>query len=290
MLHLLSRKGNMLLHLGVLLLGLCVLVASAPQYEVQAAEIQTLASLELQPEMPFMLAEQMELDGKDMWEIVKPDTSNLAINVENKVTPTAEKLAKKRAAEEAMLIGDVEAFALEAELMVETMSVNEFMEILEPYAPATEPTLAETYGRNLTMEDSVKLSNEEYNALCRIVEAEAGGEDIMGRILVANVVLNRVAADHFPNTVQAVVTQTHYNDLGKIYQFTPAKPGGSYWYATPSQTTKEAVDRALAGEDYSEGAMYFAARRQANSKHMSWFDQKLNWLFQHGNHEFYKER
>ena len=36
------------------------------------------------------------------------------------------------------------------------------------------------------------LSEHDYQILCRIVEAEAGGEDINGRILVAHVILNRM--------------------------------------------------------------------------------------------------
>ena len=54
-----------------------------------------------------------------------------------------------------------------------------------------------------------------------------------------------------------------------------------------TEETIEAVERALNGEDYSEGALYFAARRYANSNHMSWFDRNLTKLFRHGNHEFY---
>lgn len=143
-------------------------------------------------------------------------------------------------------------------------------------------------GRSLSMEKATKLSDAELNALQRIVEAEAGNEDIMGRILVANVVLNRYHSEVFPNTIDGVVTQTSYGSRGLVYQFTPAKPSGRYWYASPSAETKEAVKRALAGEDYSQGALYFAARKYANQNHMSWFDRKLTRLFQHGNHEFYK--
>ena len=49
------------------------------------------------------------------------------------------------------------------------------------------------------------LSEHDYQILCRIVEAEAGGEDINGRILVANVILNRMESPIFPGTVEGVV-------------------------------------------------------------------------------------
>ena len=43
--------------------------------------------------------------------------------------------------------------------------------------------------------------------LLRIVEAEAGNEDEDGKLLVANVVLNRLNSEQFPNTVREVVFQ-----------------------------------------------------------------------------------
>ena len=48
----------------------------------------------------------------------------------------------------------------------------------------------------------------------------------------------------------------------------------------------EAVGRALDGEDISRGALYFAARKYADSKRMRWFDEKLTLLFRHGGHRF----
>ena len=49
------------------------------------------------------------------------------------------------------------------------------------------------------------MSDEDYDTLLRIVEAEAGSEDIKGRVLVANVIMNRVKSEDFPNTVTEVV-------------------------------------------------------------------------------------
>lgn len=285
-----SKKGTMLLHLGVLLLGMCVLVAAAPLTDVQAAEAYEPTVVSIQPVGPVMHRAASALESKDWWEIVRPDVSALAIHVADTV--------ERKPEEPEILVGDVETIP-EEELMVEAFGLEAEMEILgeeptviiTPEEPAEKESevlpASQTGGRVLTQKKAITLSNEEYNALLRIVESESGCEDIVGRILVANVILNRMASDQFPNSVHEIVTQTHYGSKGLVYQFTPAKPGGNYWSITPSDLTREAVDRALAGEDYSEGALYFAARRHANSSHMSWFDQKLTWLFQHGNHEFY---
>lgn len=134
----------------------------------------------------------------------------------------------------------------------------------------------------LDKEWKYELSRKEVEVLLRIVEAEAGGEDEEGKLLVANVVLNRVASEEFPDTVTEVVFQ---QDNG-VTQFSPVR-NGRYWTVEISEETITAVERALQGEDLSQGALYFAARKYADSDNMRWFDENLMYLFAHGGHEFY---
>lgn len=128
-----------------------------------------------------------------------------------------------------------------------------------------------------------ELSEEDLEALLRIVEAEAGSEDEDGRLLVANVVLNRVNSEDFPVTVKEVVFQQSEG----VTQFSPVA-SGRYYTVEISEETIVAVERALMGEDISQGALYFASRKYANSNKMRWFDTKLTFLFEHGGHEFFK--
>jgi N-acetylmuramoyl-L-alanine amidase len=128
----------------------------------------------------------------------------------------------------------------------------------------------------------INLPEEEYNILLRIVEAEAGGEDERGRMLVAGVVLNRVARDEFPNTIKSVVFQK----LNDNYQFSPIA-NGSYNRAKISEETIVAVDKVLSGIDYTEGALFFASRKYADPERMKWFDRNLVKLFSYGGHEFF---
>lgn len=128
-----------------------------------------------------------------------------------------------------------------------------------------------------------ELSEEDLEALLRIVEAEAGSEDEDGRLLVANVVLNRVNSEDFPATVKDVVFQQSEG----VTQFSPVA-SGRYYTVEISEETIAAVGRALIGEDISQGALYFASRKYANSEKMRWFDTKLTFLFEHGGHEFFK--
>ncbi len=127
-----------------------------------------------------------------------------------------------------------------------------------------------------------QLSDKDQEALMRIVEAEAGGEDQDGKLLVANVVLNRVNSESFPNTVWEVVMQKEQG----IAQFSPTVDG-RYQRVKVSEDTREAVERALYGEDISQGALYFCAREKADSEKMQWFDRNLTKLFAYGNHEFF---
>lgn len=131
--------------------------------------------------------------------------------------------------------------------------------------------------------ERTKISDKDYETLLAIVEAEAGGEDVKGRILVANVILNRVASDLFPDSVTEVVWQTS----GGSPQFTPTVDGRIETVKV-SDTTKEAVNRAIDGEDHSDGALFFLEKRYSENQNVAWFDSSLKFLFQHGVHSFYK--
>lgn len=133
---------------------------------------------------------------------------------------------------------------------------------------------------------ALKLSDEQLKVLERIVEAEAGDEDAYGKILVANVVLNRVLNEEFPDTVKEVVFQNN----GKTYQFSPVRKGGRYYTVKVSKHTKAAVARALKGEDYSNGALYFFARRYTSQKKANWFDTSLKKIVEYGCHEFFGDK
>lgn len=117
--------------------------------------------------------------------------------------------------------------------------------------------------------------------MMKIVEAEAGGEDYMGKVLVANVVINRVKSKDFPDDVDKVVYQ-HDN---AIYQFSPVLDG-RIGKVEVSNETQKAVYDALLGKDYSKGALYFVAQNAKQSK-KEWFVTNLRYLYTYGGHEFY---
>ena len=126
--------------------------------------------------------------------------------------------------------------------------------------------------------NSFSLEDQEYQVLLKIVEAEAGCEDTEGRMLVANVVMNRVRNGYFPNTVTEVV----YQRQDGTAQFSPVSDG-RIDTVNASQGTIDAVARVMNGEDISQGALFFRSVRSRSG----WFDQKLSRVLEHGNHIFY---
>ena len=124
----------------------------------------------------------------------------------------------------------------------------------------------------------IQYTDEDYQVLLRIVQAEAGICDKRGKILVADVIINRVLSKEFPNSVKAVVYEPS--------QFQPVS-NGAINSVKVTAATIECVDRALDGEDYSNGALYFMNRRGSGSA-AAWFDRHLTYLFAHDGHEFFR--
>lgn len=126
------------------------------------------------------------------------------------------------------------------------------------------------------------MSDTDYENLLKIVEAEAGTEDIKGRVLIANVIMNRVNHPEFPDNITEVIWEY---DNG-VPQFSPVADGRIN-EVTISDETKEAVRMALEGVDYSEGALFFIQKSAAEKHNIAWFEKDLTRLFKHGVHEFY---
>lgn len=126
------------------------------------------------------------------------------------------------------------------------------------------------------------IDRNEVSILTRIVEAEATGGNIQQKINVAKCVINRMYSNKFPNTIHGVVFQ--YN------QFQPTFDGRYYSVKVQADTIK-AVEIAMKryGEDNS-GNLYFMARGSSQKRNIKWFDSKLNFIFNDGIHDHFKEK
>lgn len=221
--------------------------------------------------------------GKNKSDAIKPQSSGILVKA---VESSEEELLLQTEEFVSVSVRDTEVFVRESGQIEYYQSQEKEITPAEPKAtPTAEPTLTSTpelAAENASVYNETGLDEKNYQVLLRIVEAEAAGEGIEGKKLVANVILNRVNHPSFPNTVEEVVFQKS----GGHAQFSPTIDG-RFESVQISSETVEAVDMVLAGADNSQGALFFSARSKAEPDNMSWFDKNLKWLFVYGGHEFY---
>ncbi|MGN0165184.1 MAG: cell wall hydrolase [Lachnospiraceae bacterium] len=210
---------------------------------------------------PTLLIEVMELSS-DNSEILSSEEY-----ITDKITQIVDKYHDDKTKEESLKISKENDKIVTEELTKAIEARKQYEESLKP-----------VYVDNPDM--VIKLTTSELDLLERLVQCEAGGEDMIGKILVANVVINRVNSSKFPNTVEGVINSPK--------QFSPVSSGIIY-NTTASAETKEAVQRALSGEDYSENSYYFISRKYCSASSAAWFDNNLTKTVEHGCHEFFTE-
>ena len=88
--------------------------------------------------------------------------------------------------------------------------------------------------------------------MSRIINAEARGEPLAGKIAVGGVVMNRLKSPDYPKTVHDVIFDNLYG-----VQFTPTEDGSIY--NTPSEECIIAAKIALDGGNTAGDSLYFAA-------------------------------
>ncbi len=113
--------------------------------------------------------------------------------------------------------------------------------------------------------------------LSRIISAESRGEAMEGQIAVGNGVLNRVAAEEFPDTIPAVIFDRKHD-----VQFTPVANGTVF--ITPAETSVEAARRTLDGVNTVGAALYFYAPELSQG---TWINANRTYLMTIGCHRFY---
>ncbi|MBM6619548.1 cell wall hydrolase [Bacillus suaedaesalsae] len=121
-------------------------------------------------------------------------------------------------------------------------------------------------------QDKIDMTTDEKQLLARLVHAEAEGEPYAGKVAVAEVVLNRVEHEQFPDTVKEV-----------IYEKNAFEPVQNNSIQQPAdQEAVEAVDEALQKEDKVNDALFFYNPKTAES---DWIrDRKV--IKKIGNHAF----
>ena len=91
-----------------------------------------------------------------------------------------------------------------------------------------------------------KFTEREIDLMAQLVWHEAGNQDMVGKMLVADTVLNRMESEQFPNTVEEVIFQKG--------QYTTAKVLGR---VEPTIECYGAVLSEIDGERYNTEVLFF---------------------------------
>ncbi|MDD1368994.1 LysM peptidoglycan-binding domain-containing protein [Bacillus sp. MHSD_36] len=113
-------------------------------------------------------------------------------------------------------------------------------------------------GQHLKINSSI--SEKEKDLMARLVTAEAGGESYKGKVAVAKVILNRVNAKGFPNTITGVI----YEPIKHGYAFTPVTDGRINHPASPE--AKMAVEEAISTNGIHSNWLYFYNPKTSTDK------------------------
>ena len=132
-----------------------------------------------------------------------------------------------------------------------------------------------------------KFRAREHYCLAEAIYHEARGEPTLGQLAVANVILNRVASDQYPNSVCGVVHQNKHIKLR--CQFTYACNGrsrkprnGSYW-----DKAQRVATQAMSGKRRIL-AVQGATHYHADYVNPGW-DRTMKMVKKIGRHIFYKD-
>lgn len=146
-----------------------------------------------------------------------------------------------------------------------------------------QPTTEPQYEPDLS-KPSLDWGAEDSYLLAKIAMAEAEGEGVEGKAMVIMVVLNRVWAEGFPDSIEDVIFD--YSEEKDIYQFSPVAPGGRWWTTEPDEECYEALRIIMVEKwDESEEALYFEATYNGED---TWHSENLEYIKTVGNHNFYK--
>lgn len=140
----------------------------------------------------------------------------------------------------------------------EAESASIKMEVLASERPPINYNILPYYG--MTDEDiAEEIRLGEMELLAQLVHAEAGNQDLEGKRLVVDVVLNRVRSDQFPDTVEEVIMQDS--------QFSVIKDGGfdrAAWHM--EEIDYEAVRLEYEDQNNYE-VLYFGVDKPAYATH-----------------------
>jgi hypothetical protein len=151
--------------------------------------------------------------------------------------------------------------------------IPEIVETVEMPEPTEPHELILHYDPIEPIYEVREFSYEDAQMLMRIAQAEAGNQGIEGMKIVMTVVLNRVADEAFPNTIEGVIFQDH--------QFQPVS-NGEYYRVDISMDAHIALADIERGIPFDEDVVAFEVT--SNSKSL---EKYFTYAYTVGAHDFY---
>lgn len=135
-----------------------------------------------------------------------------------------------------------------------------------------------TRGGGAIQDAASYYKEDELYWLSRIISSESGGEPLLGKVAVGNVVLNRVESHEFPDTVYGVIFDGRWGG-----QFEPVRNGTVY--NAPTKESILAAKLCLDGADVSGNSLYFLAPALTGNH---WIMNHRPYVMTIGAHWFYR--
>ena len=136
----------------------------------------------------------------------------------------------------------------------------------------------------MQLQDEELRNNDDVQCLARNIYFESRGEPVQGRYAVANVTMNRVASQRFPNDVCGVVYQRNRRGCQFSWVCNPQPVRNTAAYEQAVDIAVEVYYNDI--DDITEGAQYF---------HADWMRRYPRWsrvfdkTAQYGQHIFYRQ-
>ncbi|MEW6448475.1 MAG: cell wall hydrolase [Bacillota bacterium] len=109
-------------------------------------------------------------------------------------------------------------------------------------------------------EAACALSHEDLWLMARVINAEARGENFLGKVAVGAVIINRLRHPAFPDGIREIVFQC----TNGVYEFTPVADGSIN--LEPDGEALRAAQAAAEGVDPTNGALFFYNPRTATDQ------------------------
>jgi len=128
--------------------------------------------------------------------------------------------------------------------------------VQKPAVPQTASIGANSQSQTPSRSLGRLVSQEDVELLSRVIHGEARGEKFEGQVAVGAVVLNRLKDPRFPKTIQAVVYQSGAFTAVEDKQI----------QLNPNDEAYKAAEAALAGQDPTNGALFYFNPRLATDR------------------------